>query len=91
MAIGDQFVGEFEVDPSLFELPDGVTEGRLVDFDLTIGTFNWNESQPHSSPQFLLSPRGIEAMSGIFTDTLPAHPDLSFFSAGVTCCMGSKR
>ncbi len=79
ISIGDQFVAGFEVESSLFDLPDGLQDGRFVNFDLIIGEINWNESQPHSSPQFLLSPSGIDAFSVILTTTLPAHPDLSFF------------
>ena len=79
IAIGDQFVANFEVESSLLEMPDGVQDGRFITFDLTIGEVNWNESQPHSSPQFLLSSGGIDAFFVKLTDTLPAHPDLSFF------------
>lgn len=79
IAIGDQFVARFEVEPSLLAMPDGIQGGRFINFDLTIGQVNWNESQPHSSPQFLLSSGGIDAMSGVYTVTLPAHPDLSLF------------
>ncbi|MCD4720934.1 MAG: hypothetical protein K8S13_13915 [Desulfobacula sp.] len=79
ISIGDQFIAEFEVEPSLFGLPDGVQDGRFVNFDLTIGEVNWNEFQPHSSPQFLLSADGIAAVSCYLTVTIPAHPDLSFF------------
>jgi len=79
IAIGDQFAAGFEVEPSLLEMPDGVQDSRFVSFDLTIGEVNWNESQPHSSPQFLLSSGGIDALSVIVTYTLPAHPDLALF------------
>ena len=79
ISIGDQFIATFEVDPVLFEAPDGVQEGQFVSFNLTIGEVNWNESQPHRTPQFTLSPVGIEAFSVTLTDTMPTHPDLSFF------------
>lgn len=79
ISVGDQFVANFEVDPSLLVMPDGVHYSRLVNFDLTIGEVNWNESQPHSSPQFLLLFGRIDALSVILTTTLPAHPDLSLF------------
>ncbi len=79
IAVGNQFVANFEVDPSLLEMPDGIQDGRFINFNLTIGEVNWNESQPHSSPQFLLSSGEIVAASVILTDTLPAHPDLSLF------------
>jgi len=79
ISIGDQFVATFEVDPSLFEAPDDVQDGRFVDFNLTIGEVNWNESQPHTTPQFMLSPGSIDALSVTLTDTMPAHPDLSLF------------
>jgi len=79
ISIGDQFVATFEVEPLLFDKPDGVQEGRFVWFDLTIGGVNWNESQPHTSPQFLLSPGGIGAIKMIVSPTLRYHPDLSFF------------
>jgi len=78
ISIGDQFVATFEVEPSLFDKPDGVQEGRFVSFDLTIGGVNWNESQTHTSPQFLLSPGGIGAIFMTYTVTLSYHPDLYF-------------
>lgn len=79
IAIGDRFVARFEVEPSLLTMPDGIQDGRFVNFDLTIGQVNWNESQPHSSPQFLLSSGRIGALSVPFTLTLPAHPDFLSF------------
>ena len=79
ISIGDQFVATFAVEPSLFDKPDGVQEGRFVSFDLTIGGVNWNEAQPHTSPRFLLSSGGIGAIFTVITNTIPAHPDLSFF------------
>jgi hypothetical protein len=84
IAVGDQFVASFAVDPSLFDLPLGVQEGRFVTFDLTIGTVNWNESQipVDSMFQFLISQHGIGAYAGPMTITMPAHPDfLSYLPA----------
>ena len=79
ISIGDQFVATFEVEPSLFDEPDGVQEGRIVSFDLTIGRVNWNESQIHTAPQFLLSRGGIVGISMAVSPTERNHPDLSFF------------
>jgi hypothetical protein len=79
ISIGDQFVATFEVEPLLFDKPDGVQEGRFVSFDLTIGGVNWNESQPYTPPQFLLVSGGIGAISMTVSPTLSNHPDLSFF------------
>lgn len=80
ISIGDQFNASFEVDASLFDLDPGVHEDRFVRFDLTISGVNWNESQlpVDRTIQFLLTPAGIGGFSFVITDTMPAHPDLTF-------------
>ncbi len=79
IAIGDQFVARFEVDSSILENPDGIQDGRFISFDLSIGEVNWNQSQSHVTPQFLLSSGRIDAVSTIITYTVPTHPDFSSF------------
>jgi len=84
IGIGDQFVAAFEVDPSLLNLPPGVHDGKFVKFDLTIGDINWNESQipVDRTFQFLISEFEIEGIYGTYTDTMPAHPDLTLYLPG---------
>ncbi len=79
---GEVFTAAFEVEPSLFDEIDGLQFGKFVDFDLTIGKVNWNESLPHTTPQFLLSKGGIAGVAVVITDTMPVHPDLSLFLPG---------
>jgi hypothetical protein len=79
ISVGDEFRGTFEADESVLLMPDGVHDGRFVDFELTIGPVNWNESHGTSTspPQFLISGGALVGVEVSYTETLPAHPNLT--------------
>jgi hypothetical protein len=77
ISVGNEIDGMFEADELILAEPDGVHEGRFVEFNLTIGPVVWNESQVTSPPEFLISGGLIEGVAVVITDTLPEHPNLT--------------
>ena len=77
IGVGDEFRGMFEADESILLMPDGVHEGKFVEFNLTVGPVNWNESHVTSPPEFLINNGMIVGVGMVLTDTMPAHPNLT--------------
>jgi PEP-CTERM motif-containing protein len=56
---------------------DGVYDAVFEYFQVRIGNTTWDQTMP-GSIQFKLTDGVVTGWSGIYTDTMPEHPDLSF-------------
>ena len=56
---------------------DGLYDADFEYFGLQIGDTTWDQTMP-SAIQFQVVGGVVNGSTGIYTDTLPAHPDLSF-------------
>ena len=57
---------------------DGLYEGHLMLFDLTIGDTMWDQTMDNAMPMIQVRNGLVIGLAFTYTDTMPSHPDLTF-------------